>query len=213
MTGPAPVFSLAEAQSEGRASAALVGAATLRPEQAQRVFRAVLDALSRPGRLTRLPAGPLATVAAALLPVLALADLGTGVCVLDEDQRWTDVVAVATNAPGVPLERATLVTAVRTITPDDILRLCRGSSATPEDGALMCIAVSEVSGGPRKWRLSGPGVPGELVVAPIGLPDTFVAARAEAVSAFPAGVDLLLATPDGRVLGLPRSTTIVEEDD
>ncbi|MGW7616167.1 phosphonate C-P lyase system protein PhnH [Streptomyces antimycoticus] len=36
----------------------------------------------------------------------------------------------------------------------------------------------------------------------------FVAARAEAVGGFPAGADLLLATPDGRVMGLPRSTTV-----
>ena len=59
---------------------------SLSPTGAQLVFRAVLDALARPGTIHRLPsasAEPLAArVPAALLPVLALADLTTA------RQRW-----------------------------------------------------------------------------------------------------------------------------
>jgi alpha-D-ribose 1-methylphosphonate 5-triphosphate synthase subunit PhnH len=40
----------------------------------------------------------------------------------------------------------------------------------------------------------------------------FVAARAEAVAAYPAGIDILLVTDDGWVAGLPRTTTITEEN-
>ncbi|WP_210583691.1 phosphonate C-P lyase system protein PhnH [Streptomyces sp. GESEQ-35] len=194
-------------------TAQLVTAAKPTPAQAQGVFRAVLDALARPGFVTRYPADVPGTVPTALLPVLALADLGTGFCVLEDGvQRWSDVVSVATNAPAVPLEAARLAAAVRPVTPDEIRRLHRGSAEAPEDGALLCLPVSDLHGGARNWRLSGPGIPGELVVAPHGLPAGIVEARAEAVAGFPAGVDLLLATPDGRVLGLPRSTTLVEED-
>ncbi|MFE5813330.1 phosphonate C-P lyase system protein PhnH [Streptomyces sp. NPDC056479] len=191
-------------------TAELVSAAKLPPAQAQGVFRAVLDALARPGTVTRVPAAVAAEVPSALLPVLALADLGTGIRVLEEDGAglWSDVVSVATNAPVVPLEQARLVAAVRPVAPEEILRLARGAADTPEDGAVLCLPVSALEGGPRTWRLSGPGVPGEREVAPDGLPDGFVEARAEAVGGFPAGVDLMLAAPDGSLMGLPRSTTV-----
>ncbi|GHJ36989.1 phosphonate C-P lyase system protein PhnH [Streptomyces sp. TS71-3] len=196
-------------------AAELVAAARLHPTQAQRTFRAVLDALARPGTPGRLPGDAPGSVPAVLLPVLALADLGTGICVADaagDPENWSAVAGVATSAPVAPLEEAALVTALRTITPDQVRRLRRGDARRPEDGALLCVPISDVQGGGRTWRLSGPGVPGELAVAPQGVPDGLLAARAEAVAAFPAGIDLLLTTPGGRVIGLPRSTAIVEED-
>ncbi|MFD8279072.1 phosphonate C-P lyase system protein PhnH [Streptomyces solisilvae] len=191
-------------------TAELVTAAKLRPAQAQGVFRAVLDALARPGTVARFPSDVPGAVPPALLPVLALADLGTGVRVLEEDgsRCWSDVVSVATDAPAVALEKARLAAAVRPVAAEEILRLHRGTADAPEDGAVLCLPVTALEGGPSVWRLSGPGVPGERDVAPQGAPDGFVAARAEAVAGIPAGADLLLATPDGRVMGLPRSTTI-----
>ncbi|MBL1118048.1 phosphonate C-P lyase system protein PhnH [Streptomyces sp. 110] len=196
--------------ADAAGTAELVTAAKLRPAQAQGVFRAVLDALARPGTVTRFPSDALGVVPSALLPVLALADLGTGVHILEEDgsRRWSDVVSVATNAPAVPLEKARLAAAVRPVAAEEIPRLARGTAEAPEDGAVLCLPVAALEGGASAWRLSGPGVPGERDIAPRGVPDGFVAARAEAVGGFPAGVDLLLATPDGRVMGLPRSTTV-----
>ncbi|MFJ9819943.1 phosphonate C-P lyase system protein PhnH [Streptomyces sp. NPDC101151] len=191
-------------------TAELVTAAKLPPAQAQGVFRAVLDALARPGTVIRFPVDVPDEVPPALLPVLALADLGTGICVLEEDGApcWSDVVSVATDAPAVPLEKARLAGAVRPVVPQEILRLARGTADAPEDGAVLCLPVTALEGGPVKWRLSGPGVPGERDVAPQGVPDGFVEARAAAVGGFPTGADLLLAAPDGRVMGLPRSTTV-----
>jgi alpha-D-ribose 1-methylphosphonate 5-triphosphate synthase subunit PhnH len=59
----------------------------LTPAGAQAVFRATLDVLARPGTIKRLPSAadePLAEhVPAALLPLLALADLSTPTCVVD----------------------------------------------------------------------------------------------------------------------------------
>lgn len=40
----------------------------------------------------------------------------------------------------------------------------------------------------------------------------FVAARAGVVAAYPGGIDVLLVTDDGRIVGLPRTTTITEEN-
>lgn len=193
-----------------------VAGATLGPDEAQRTFRAVLDALARPGRAYRLPERPLRTVPAALLPVLALADLDTPACVLgdDPDGGWQQVLATVTSAPAAALPQARLVAALRPLSGDELLALRRGTAAAPEDGALLSIALADGDSGEPRWQLAGPGVAGRNVITPVGLPGQLAAARAQAVAGFPAGVDLLLVSPDGRVLGIPRTTavTVISEE-
>jgi alpha-D-ribose 1-methylphosphonate 5-triphosphate synthase subunit PhnH len=190
-----------------------VFAAALHPVDSQQVFRAVLEALARPGTAMALPDGPLRTIAPAVVPVFALADLGTGVCVLEHaDDRWGDVVTTATNAPLWPAELARLVAAVRPVTEDEIRDFTRGTTAAPGTAALVSLSVPDVHGGARRWRMTGPGIDGETTLSPVGLAPGFVAARADAVAGYPAGIDVLLVTRDGRVVGLPRTTTITEEN-
>ena len=185
---------------------AAVGLAPLDPDTAQRAFRAVLDALARPGVVQQLPAEP--DVPAALLPVLALADLDTPVCVLADGGDWADAVATATTAPITGLPTARLVAALRTFAADEPAVIRTGSAAAPEDGALVALAVPALDGG-TPITLRGPGIAGARTVAPQGLPADLLAARAAAT--FPAGFDLLLADPGGRVFGIPRSTQIEME--
>jgi alpha-D-ribose 1-methylphosphonate 5-triphosphate synthase subunit PhnH len=186
--------------------------AALSPETARRMFRAVLDALARPGLPARLPEPDRPGRPAALLPALALADLGTGVCVLGGPPEVTRTLATATSAPPVDLARARLVTALHPIRPDEVAALRRGTPGAPEEGALLCVQMRGLYGG-RRLRLSGPGVPGRRSVAPDGLPEGFLAARAASVAGYPAGIDVLLVAPDGGLLGLPRTTVIEEGND
>jgi alpha-D-ribose 1-methylphosphonate 5-triphosphate synthase subunit PhnH len=185
----------------------------LRHGEAQQVFRAVLEALARPGTAMTLPPDAVRSIAPAVVPVLALADLGTGVCVLEgDDDRWGDTVATVTSAPLWPAELARLVAATRPVTDGEVRGFARGTSMAPEAGALVSLAVADVDGGQRRWRLKGPGIADEATLAPRGLPSGFVAARADAVATYPAGIDVLLVTDDFRVVGLPRTTTITEEN-
>jgi len=188
-------------------------ATALHPADSQRVFRAVLDALARPGTVLALPDAPLRTLPPAVIPVFALADLGTGVCVLEQaGDRWGDTVTTATSAPLWPAELARLVAVLRPVTDEEVLGFCRGTATAPEDGALLAFAVADLEGGERSWRMKGPGIAEVATLAPRGLPASFVAARAEAVAGYPAGIDVLLVTDDGRIAGLPRTTTITEEN-
>lgn len=193
---------------------AVLAAAPLTPAASHQVFRAVLDALARPGEPASLPdSGMARPTPAVLLPMLALADLGTGIHVLehpDTPARWSAALRTATSAPVVPLERARLVGALRPITPAEVGALCRGSALAPEEAALLAVSVTDLTGGPERWALSGPGVPGRRAIAPLGVPAGFLAARAEAVHHYPTGIDVLLVAPDGRLVGLPRGTTIEE---
>ena len=187
-------------------------ATALHPADSQQVFRAVLEALARPGTAMTLPAGPLRTLAPVVVPVFALADIGTGVCVLEHaGDRWADIVTTATSAPLWPAELARLVAAVRPVTEAEVRDFARGTAAAPGTAALVSLAVPDVHGGPRGWRMSGPGIRGETTLSPLGLAPGFVGARADAVAGYPAGIDVLLVTRDGRVVGVPRTTTITEE--
>jgi alpha-D-ribose 1-methylphosphonate 5-triphosphate synthase subunit PhnH len=131
----------------------------LTPEGTQAVFRVTLDALARPGTVRRLPTAevePLAGhVPAALLPLLALADLSTRVCVVGDEAgpggdggalaALNEIVRVATNAPRSALEDARLVAALRPLGPAELASLRVGTAAAPEDGALACLAVTGVA--------------------------------------------------------------------
>jgi len=152
----------------GTARVAAIPAA-LTPGGAQAVFRATLDALARPGTVKRLPSAadePLAGhVPAALLPLLALADLSTPACVVDDGVKadaapvageagpdgaagrtaWDEIVRVATNAPRAALGDARLVAALRPLTAAELASLRTGTAAAPEDGALACLAVAGIA--------------------------------------------------------------------
>jgi alpha-D-ribose 1-methylphosphonate 5-triphosphate synthase subunit PhnH len=193
----------------------------LSPELSQGIFRAVLDALARPGTLHRLPARD--DVPAALLPLLALADLSTPVCVLADDtlrddtagddaagDDWPGTVRALTSAPVTPLRAARLVAALRPLTAADFGEIQVGTAAAPEDGALVTLAIASFSYHERRTLLSGPGIPGRLELRAGGLPAGFTEFRRRLTGDFPAGADFLLVAPDGTMVGLPRTTVLAE---
>lgn len=183
--------------------------ARLSPGEAHGVFRAVLDALARPGSVAQLPAGPAGRVPPALLPALALADHGTGVCVVGGDPGWTEVIRAVTNAAPAPLADAELVVVLPGVDPD-LGAVRTGSATSPESAALLSLAVADVRGGGAAVRISGPGVVEPHVIAPSG--PLHLLERLRAGTRFPAGFDVLLVDPAGRLLGLPRSTAIDPPD-
>lgn len=177
--------------------------AGLNPDQAQRVYRAILDAFARPGMPTTLPGTSFPTV---LLPTLALADLETGVHLLGAGE-WDAVVAVATGAPTAGLRDAKFVTAVRRPTAEEFGSVAPGTALSPESGATVICAVEALTGGDTV-RLTGPGVRETVDFAPVGFGPELWAVRERLVAAFPTGIDLLFVAPDGGLVGLPRTTVV-----
>lgn len=177
--------------------------AGVNPEQAQQVYRTVLQAFSRPGLPVSLPDSAFPP---ALLPTLALADLETGVHLLGADD-WEAVVAVATGAPTVPLGFARFVTALRCPTPAELGSVTPGTPLSPESGATVIVAVAALTGG-EPVRLTGPGVQDSVEFAPLGLDPALWQVRTELVAGFPAGIDLILVDPAGALAAVPRTTVI-----
>lgn len=189
---------------------------------AQQTFRAVLEAMSRPGRVLELPANALRGLhGPGLSPGLTAVLLS----LLDaEVELWL--------APGVGLpsalgylrfhtgvrparqveQAAFVVTTAAQATPDLWQRVHQGSDGAPQDGATLVVDVPSLEAGVASpWlRLSGPGIAGEHRLHVGGLDAAFWSARAALGSGFPRGVELILCC--GRAIAaLPRTTRIALE--
>lgn len=191
--------------------------ARLRPDESQRTFRVLVDALSHPGRPFRLPETVVGRAPTALVPLLAVADIEVTVAVVPDVDGWADVLTVTTGAPVSETIEAEWVAFLRPPTPQQLHALDPGSAYAPERGTRIIVTVEsldvvdqarDVEPACVAVRLGGPGVPGTRILA-VGGVDADVFASLGAINAdFPAGIDTWLATVDGTIVGLPRSTVI-----
>jgi len=175
--------------------------------EAQATFRAVLDALSRPGRIGSAGAGltppaPLDGATAAV--ALALVDQETPLFLDAAMQAAGDWLAFHAGAPVVADNaRAAFVLASAWV---DFAGLQAGSDEAPEASATVILQVAALGSG-TAYRLAGPGLAAPSVLLVAGLPADFVAAWAANHALFPRGVDLVLCA--GTTLAaLPRSVTV-----
>ena len=174
--------------------------------QSQACFRAVLDAMSRPGRIVDVgvdvrPPAPLDAATAAVLLTLCDADTPLWLDVAAHPaQAWlafhcgAPLVARGAAAVGVDLGWAGLD------------GLPGGTDEGPESSATLIAQVAELGRG-REWRLSGPGLPAPAPLQVSGLPSSFAADWNANRLLFPRGVDLILCA-GGRLAALPRTVTV-----
>ncbi|MCJ2139309.1 phosphonate C-P lyase system protein PhnH [Methylobacterium sp. E-066] len=182
---------------------------------AQGTFRAVMDALARPGLLQRLDAGlepptPLTPELAAI--ALALTDADTPVWLDAGLAAAPEVAAYLRFHTGAPLTddpaRAAFALIRDPARCPPLARFAQGTPAYPDTSTTLVFAHDAITSG-EGLNLAGPGINGMTRIALTPLPDSFVAQRAENRAGFPLGVDLILAAP-GLVAGLPRSTAVTE---
>jgi alpha-D-ribose 1-methylphosphonate 5-triphosphate synthase subunit PhnH len=173
---------------------------------AQSSFRAMLHALSHPGRIVELPdvpqaPAPLGPAMAAL--ALALCDADTPLW-HDGGAAVTDWLRFHTGAPLTEAHAARFLLASGA--PPALAGMALGSDGAPQDGATLLLqvtALEPVDG----WRLSGPGIESSTSLRVSGAPPGFVAERAALAALFPRGLDIMLCA--GRhIVGLPRTTII-----
>ncbi len=179
---------------------------------AQRAFRAVLDAIAHPGRIVAI-AGP----AEAPTPVFR-ATAAIGLTLFDfETPLWLDA---ASDVPavrewlkfhtGAPMTAAPGDASFALISrPEDMPPLASfalGSDAYPDRSATVVLQVRGFERG-QALALSGPGIDGGATLRVDGLPRSFVAQWRENHARFPLGVDVMLAAGD-RLAAVPRSTRI-----
>jgi alpha-D-ribose 1-methylphosphonate 5-triphosphate synthase subunit PhnH len=177
---------------------------------AQRTFRAVLDAMAHPGRVVSLapldaPA-PLGAAAAAVC--LTLLDLDTPVW-LDPAAATADVVAYLRFHCGAPVVGAPA--AARFAVVADPARMptlgafAGGTDERPDLSAMLVIQVTALTG-ERGARLTGPGIEGEALLEVVGAPALWRDWRAN-TGRFPRGVDVILCA-GAHLAALPRTTCV-----
>lgn len=178
----------------------------------QAVFRAALQALSRPGQIQTVgveaPTPP-GVHAAAALTLLALLDQDCTLW-LSPTLAHSPAAAWLRFHTGCRLvERAgqaqfAWIAGVAELPALDEFAL--GSEFEPETSTTCLVQVDglENAGG---WTLQGPGIDGTCRLAVAGLGDDFAAQWRDNHARFPRGVDLLLCA-GGRLAGLSRTTRI-----
>ena len=169
----------------------------------QRLFRRLLDAFAYPGRLfDAADSGTnarLAILATLLDAEVDLADPHE--LVTHED--WLRLMA-AVAAP----EQARFVVADAARAPD--FTPAFGSLESPEFGATLVLEVQQLGAG-TPLLLTGPGIASQTRLAVQGLHPAWIEQRADWVSAYPLGVDIILCDAT-HFAALPRTTHIVWED-
>jgi alpha-D-ribose 1-methylphosphonate 5-triphosphate synthase subunit PhnH len=177
---------------------------------AQRLFRAVLNAFSQPGRIVTLPnppAGPGGIGLAAAAFLLTLVDRDTPLWLAAEvDSRPVrDFVRFHTGA-AIVADRTAAVFAVLAHDAASFDGFAIGTDAYPDRSATLLIEVPVLgAGSSRTWR--GPGIDGQASVAVGGLGADFWRAWAENHALFPCGVDIVFAA-GSQLLALPRSIAV-----
>lgn len=179
----------------------------------QQVFRAVLEAMSRPGTLVPLPASPqgdggLGACAAAML--LTLADLETPVWLapgLDSETARSFLRFHCGSPLCADPQQATFAVLGNHGSLPDLGAFALGDPAYPDRSATLIIVVPELGNGPKGLLLSGPGIDGEIVLEVPGLCPSLIQAHEANHELFPMGFDTILAGPDSLAC-LPRTTRI-----
>jgi alpha-D-ribose 1-methylphosphonate 5-triphosphate synthase subunit PhnH len=174
---------------------------------AQICFRAVLDAMARPGAVITVdlglhPPAPLHAATAAVL--LTLTDAETPVWLDGECAAARDWLAFHCGAPAAASPAAAMFVTARAL--PDLAALNAGTHDDPETSATVILQVDSLNAG-RGLSLQGPGLAAPGTIAVAGLPDNFAAGWAANHALYPRGVDLILCAGD-RLAALPRSVRV-----
>lgn len=172
------------------------------PDTQQACFRLLLDAMARPGQCHDIVYRPvdrpsvLSVLATLLDAEVSLADPHA---LLHRDD-WPMLQAKSGSA-----EQADYVICDGNCTPNFTPKL--GTLPSPEQSATLILLVDELGQQGIQLKLSGPGIDATETLLIKGLNPRWLSLREEWNSAFPLGVDIILA--DSRQLtALPRTTQV-----
>ncbi len=183
--------------------------------ESQSIFRALMDAMSRPGTvrdLSAAPEPPPGVSRASAAVVLTLADQDAPLW-LDpalrggETETWfrfhcgasivTDPVAAA------------LAVVVHTPARANLGAFNQGDAKYPDRATTLILELSSLTGG-KALTLTGPGIENATTISPIELDIEFWRQRDESVSKFQFGIDLFI-TSGSLLFALPRTTRVAPQ--
>jgi alpha-D-ribose 1-methylphosphonate 5-triphosphate synthase subunit PhnH len=184
---------------------------------AQSTFRAVLDALARPGSIHAVAAqvsapAPLSTTAAAIALTLCDHDtplwLDCGLRSVAAVVAWLRFHCGSTIAEVPRAAAFAFISAPSELTPLD--QFNPGLPDYPDRSSTLVLQLASLRSGPE-FLLQGPGIHGRQALRASPLPRDFGARLVANRQLFPCGVDLILAA-DKEIAALPRSIRVVSQE-
>ena len=197
--------------------AAMQGGMSNPVRQTQALFRTLMEAMARPGRLfpassDARPPSPLCPLAAAILVTLADADTPLWLDgALANEAAVTDWLTFHVSAPfasETASARFAVLAEPKQALPLEVFGL--GSQDYPDMSTTLILQVERLT--PEgAWQLTGPGIKERHTLGVEGLSPRFFAQWEANRRLYPRGVDVMLVAPDA-IACLPRTTMITEFD-
>jgi len=179
--------------------------------ESQAAFRAVMEAMARPGEIKTLRGANAPAPLAAATAVLAQSLAG------HETPIWLDApldvppvkdwIRFHTGAPIVAEKRAAAFAIVADpVGMPDFALFAAGSEEYPDRSTTMIMQVARFRG--EGIHICGPGIKGRRTFAAEPLPPEFKASLSDNHALFPRGVDLVLVAGN-EIVALPRSVRLL----
>ena len=183
-------------------------------KSAQSTFRAVMEAMARPGSVQRVVADvgtPLPIMRGAAAIALTLFDHDTPVW-LDSSMSETSEVAkwlkFHTSAPVVAdssISSFALIGDAAAL--PELSRFALGTNEYPDRSTTLIVQLEDLTKGER-YELRGPGIDGSAVLRATIQPKNLCERLAANAALFPRGIDVVLVADDA-IVAIPRTTRLV----
>lgn len=179
-------------------------------QKSQTTFKALLEALARPGRLFTLPAPE--TVVPGLSPAsaaiaLTIIDFETPVWLDKSSQLAAEYIQFHCGCHIVDdPKQATFAFAISFDALPPLEHFKLGTDEEPEDSTTLVVGVASLAN-ESSLALTGPGIENEHCLKAAGLTDPRIRERAALSPLFPRGLDFFL-TCEHQVVGISRTTQI-----
>jgi alpha-D-ribose 1-methylphosphonate 5-triphosphate synthase subunit PhnH len=182
--------------------------------EAQAAFRALMDALARPGEIRRIPGvsapSPLLPATAAILR--SLADYETPVWLdarFAEESAAADWIRFHTGAPlAREAEQAVFAVVADAQDMPSFTAFAQGSAEYPDRSTTIIVQMDSFAG--ETFTLAGPGIKTERIVTVGALPHDFPERWAANRALFPRGIDLVLVAGE-QVVAFPRTVNVTRK--
>lgn len=182
-------------------------------KDSQRVFRKILDSLSRPGKIVAMDttfAYRTMLLDETMDILMTLLDREVTFHLVGEDAATIEEIEIRTLARAARLEDADYII-IPKVTEQTGLAVAfrqakKGTLLDPNYNATVILETEAISTD-ATYVLSGPGIK-ECEWVDITGANHWIAARNEAVTEFPLGIDCFIVDQGGSCIGLPRTTVL-----
>jgi len=179
----------------------------------QRIFRALLDAMANPGRIVTLPEIDIEPPGANRYPLLllmTLLDHEVSFCVLGgAHTQVTEYLKTNTGGKESRLENSDFILVYGGSSHGLIQRARVGTLEYPDESATVIYDAGSIGDdrGGVLLELSGPGIADKRMIGASGIEENEIE-DVLAMQDYPLGLDLIFSDRAGRMVCIPRSTTV-----